>query len=306
MHRFVSYAPAHRVRPPFRATVFTVLLTLVAVLALSAPRAALAAADTDDWSFALTPYVWLPTINAKLNFPYGGSGGDGGGIHLPGFIQSEIGPNQYLTKLNFALMLNGVARRGPWSVNGDFVGVWASGLGGTVRGFTPAGGGQVQIPVGAGVDHGTDLKLTAELWTVTGGYELVRNDRFSLDALAGIRYAHLKATMDWHLSADLVLPDQTLAVSRSGTITAGRDPLDAIVGGRGRYAIDDHWSIPYQADIGAGDTKLDWEVFTGVSYAFSWGDVSLLYRHLAIEEDKGKVFTHLSLGGPVLGATFRF
>jgi hypothetical protein len=69
------------------------------------------AAPAAGWRFRLTPYVWLPTINARIDYPVSGlpgGGGGGGGIGggggngngdngglLDGVIESEIGPNKY-------------------------------------------------------------------------------------------------------------------------------------------------------------------------------------------------------------------
>lgn len=309
LHRGAFECRSHRPGAHGRSLLTRVLrpglLALTACASAAAGAQGTGTVDPDHWTFALSPYVWLPTINAHLDLRYAGSS-PGLGSNLPGTIHAEIGPNSYLTKLNFALMLNGQARRGPWSVTGDFIGVWASGLGGGVRGFTPSGGRLGDIPVSADLDRGTDTKLSATIWTVTAGYNLVESAQWRVDSIAGFRYADLSATTDWHLAGDLTTPSGTLALSRSGSITVTRQPLDAIVGVQGRYTINSNWYVPYHLDIGGGSTKLDWEFLGGVAYGFSWGEVTLAYRYLDIEQHSGQAFKKETLGGPLLGATFHF
>ena len=69
-----------------------------------------------NWHFTLTPYVWLPNVNGTAD------------VRLPGVfdrlsgaveelrLDAEVGPNDYLEHLQFALMLTGEARKGRWSV----------------------------------------------------------------------------------------------------------------------------------------------------------------------------------------------
>lgn len=65
------------------------------------------------WAFAITPYLWLPDVSGTLVFepppasttrPEAGLGGD-----------------DYLENLEGALMLSVEARKGDWSVLGDFI-----------------------------------------------------------------------------------------------------------------------------------------------------------------------------------------
>lgn len=76
---------------------------------VSAPSVTQRTLAPEPWRFAVTPYVWLPTINAHLDIalpPIGGGEPDAA-------VDTEVGPNRYLSNLSFALMLSGEARRGP-------------------------------------------------------------------------------------------------------------------------------------------------------------------------------------------------
>jgi hypothetical protein len=164
-----------------------------------------ASTDADAYRFALTPYIWLPTINAKINYPVsslpnGGAGGPSG--QAPdGSVDSEIGPNDYLSKLNFALMLNGEVRRGPWSATFDYIGVKATGLGSMVHSFKPLG--LPNIPVSNSVNTSTTSTLKTTLWTLTAGYELIGNDRIGCDlGFAGQQGQAQLHRADGRLAAD--------------------------------------------------------------------------------------------------------
>src|SRR5262249_38605232 len=67
----------------------------------------------DRWTFALTPYVWLPNINGTLKYsvPPGAAGSP----------DVSTGPNNYLQNLQHVLMLAGEARMEKWSIHADAI-----------------------------------------------------------------------------------------------------------------------------------------------------------------------------------------
>jgi opacity protein-like surface antigen len=82
---------------------------------------------------------------------------------------------------------------------------------------------------------------------------------------------------------------------------------DAIVGFKGRNGFEGtHWSVPYYADVGTGDTELTWQAMAGLDYAFTWGNVSLVYRYLYYRQSGTKTLQNFSMHGPALGAKFTF
>jgi len=170
-------AASRHLRMRFR--VAAALSLAVATIAAPTPATAQTARGADgDWRFSLTPYVWLPTVNAKVEYPLPGIGGGGGaaggaGAAPDGSLDTEIGPNRYLTKLNFAAMLAGEARRGPWSVMVDFIGVRVSGEGSRLNGVTIGGNRLPGLEASAGSSSQSTLKAT--LWNVAGGYALVED-----------------------------------------------------------------------------------------------------------------------------------
>jgi hypothetical protein len=42
--------------------------------------------------------------------------------------------------------------------------------------------------------------------------------------------------------------------------------------------LNEHWYLPYYADIGTGDSDLTWQLFGGIGYMFNWGDIKLGYE----------------------------
>jgi hypothetical protein len=262
---------------------------------------------SDAWRFSLTPYIWLPTLNANISYPLPGGGTGGGGTGgQDGSLGTEIGPNDYLTNLDFALMLTAQARRGPWSLMADYIGLRTSGQGSTVKDFTIGGTVLPGPRPGVSVDTGTTSSLDADVLNLVGGYAVSSDAAHPVDVIAGVRLGRLSSTIDWRLSASLNLPDGTPTLDRAGSARVSKNVTDAIVGLRGTWRINDKWSVPWYVDVGAGTSELTWQAFVGAAYTFGWGDLTIAWRHLSLESDRDRGFGKITLSGPSVGATFRF
>lgn len=263
--------------------------------------------DEDAWRFNLAPYVWLPTVNANLQFetrgrPVVGGGGEPGGRLVT--ISNEIGPNDYLSDLNMALMLAGTAQKGPWSVNADLMYLSLSSEGSTVRSVERL---PERIPIGLQSSVGTETDLKAGVLTVLGGYEVFDTGRGMGSVLLGARYLQLDADLDWNLQIDVTGTD--FVVDRRGQASRDTDLLDALVGFKGRVWLGDsrRWYLPYYVDVGAGSSKITWQAMAGVAYAFERSELLFVYRHLEYEkDDDDDLLQDISLGGPAIGWSFRF
>ena len=121
-----------------------------------------------------------------------------------------------------------------------------------------------------------------------------------------MRFGRLEANVDWTLSASVTLPDGSPVLARSGSLGASRDVVDGVIGARGRWQIDSRWAVPWYVDVGTGTSRFTWQAFAGASYAFGWGELLLAWRHLGLQDRDREVFRRVTLGGPTLGATFRF
>ncbi len=83
---------------------------------------------------------------------------------------------------------------------------------------------------------------------------------------------------------------------------------DILVGVKGRAAFgqDGKWYLPYYVDIGAGESKLTYQLSAGVGYTFGWGDVVASWRHLDYQFKSGKPIEELNFNGPQIAAVFRW
>jgi hypothetical protein len=239
----------------------------------------------DQWTFAVTPYLWLPNVNGSLKYD------------LPNIDPSpevETGPNDYLENLEMAFMISAEARKNKWSIFTDYIYLDFGDENSRVKSFD----GNL---IDATVDLGTKSSLTGGLWTLVGGYAVVQNPGTTLDVIGGFRYLSLEAKTDWTLSGPIGL------LPPSGSISQDSDLWDGIIGVRGHVKLgDSNWAIPYYADVGAGDSDLTWQAMAGITYNWNWGGVSLVYRHLSYDMDDDQLIQDVEFSGPALGATFRF
>jgi hypothetical protein len=268
------------------------------VLAVFVFTAACAAAQAQggQWQYSLTPYMWLPNVNGTLKYslPPGSTGSPG----------VEVGPNDYLENLSGVLMLAGEARNGPWAVFSDVIYLKFESEDSKVRNvdFVNIGSN----PINTSLDVGTTSELKGWAVTVGASRSLVTSPQGTFDVLAGLRYLDIDATTDWRLSATISGPGGTVFPA-TGRVTAGSTLWDGIVGLRGRAQLGTGpWSVPYYFDIGAGSSELTWQALAGIAYSFSWGEVTLAYRHLFYDQDEDKLLQDFEFSGPALGATFRF
>jgi hypothetical protein len=248
------------------------LLTF-SIVALAFSAGAQQAAPAGSWSFTLTPYLWLPTINGDLKYDV--PAGDGGGI-----LDVELGPNDYLSNLQAIAMVAGEARKGRGSIVSDLVYLDFSGEKSHVRSVDFGDG---EIPVGTSVNVDTETSLKGLEWTLAGGYAMSGNPDATLDLVAGVRYLSLDTSAAWNLTGTIDGSGQSLA--REGRVSNETDLWDGIVGVRGRVKLGERWSMPYHLDAGAGSSSLTWQALLGVTYAYGWGDVGLVYRHLEVRAE---------------------
>lgn len=271
---------------------------LIAAL-LFTPLHAAAQAASDRWTFSLMPYLWLPSVDGKLNYGPPPAGGSGANVEIDG--------EDILEALNFGLMVQGEARKGRWLIAGDLIYLDFGSQNSRVRSvdFNP-GPGPVNIAT-TQLNAGTSSSLDATVFTLVGGYNMVNDASATLDLIAGFRYTDVTVRTDYNLTAAVTGPAGTTPFTRTGSIERSSDLFDGIVGARGRFRLgDSQWFVPYHVDIGAGTSDLTWQGVAGVGYAFRWGEVVASYRYLYYDEGSDKFLQELSFGGPAIGVNFRF
>lgn len=269
------------------------------LLIMAAPAWGQSSSHTPGWQYSITPYLWLPTMEGNLRY-----GPPTAGTATPNV---SVDADALLGALDFAMMFSADARKGKWSVVTDLIYLDLSSDKSGVRSidFNP-GAGPVNISH-TGLDIGTTTKVKGTVWSLAGGYALVQDSHHQLDVIGGFRYFDLEATTQWRVSAVVAGPAGSANFVTAGSITQGERLWDAIVGLRGRSSVGSgNWFIPYHLDVGGGDSKLTWQAVGGVGYAYKWGDVRLVYRHLSYEQSGNKLVQDLSFSGPTLGARFQF
>ncbi len=259
-------------------------------------------ANTNEWQYSLTPYLWLPVIDGALN--YGPPPGGGGNPNV------DVGPTDWLDLLNFAVLVSGSARKDDFVMFSDFVYLSMEATDSRVTSVddTISGpGAPGLIPIDASLTVGTKSDLDGISWTLAAGYRIEDTSTSTMDAFAGVRYFGVDVSTRWNLTAEITTPGGSTLLPAQGSVSSDVDLWDAIIGVRGQFDLtSEKWSVPFYLDVGTGQSDLTWQVMAGVSYAFGWGELLILYRHLEYDEGSGDLMQSFSFSGPVVGARFSF
>ena len=238
---------------------------------------------SNEWSFELTPYLWLPSISSTLSYK-------------DQYINTaDLSMNNVVSNLKSGAMIAGEVRYGNWGMMADMVTATLQKTSNTP--VTPAPGQTFTVA----------NKATLQETILTGAvtYNLLNNQNANLDGLLGVRWIGVTASLN------LVVDGTSTALSDSKAMST----VDPIVGFKGRYRIaDSTWYVPFYADIGSGGgtTNLTWQAMVGIGKTIEkWIDVSLIYRGLYYDMDSSKtngqgLLQKTTFQGPQLSATFRF
>ena len=140
-----------------------------------------------------------------------------------------------------------------------------------------------------------NLELTAKLYGFYAGYNLSDENNMRVDVIGGMRYFSLG--LDATRSGGRIL---------NGTLSTEVENYDAVIGVKGEYTINSNWYVPYQFDIGAGDSDLTWQANASLAYRFGWGDVIATYRYMHYDKGDSFLLEDFELYGPKLGVVFHF
>jgi len=271
-----------------------IILATLTALVLCGPLSAAAQTPANQWTFSITPYLWLPNVDGTLK--YGVPPGSGGSPEV------RVGPNDYLESLSFAMMISGEARKNRWSVFTDFIYLDFSSEESAVKSIDFGGN-----PASAGANVSTSSSLKGVAWTLGAGYAVLPGRPVDLDVFGGLRYFGLEASTDWQLALTITGPGAGQTFPRAGNISERLDLWDGIVGVKGRVWLGgSNWSIPYYSDIGTGSSSLTWQGMLGIAYSFKVVSLTLAYRHLYYDQKNDKLIQDMRFSGPALGVTFRF
>jgi hypothetical protein len=250
------------------------------------------------WSFTLTPYGWLSNVSTKINIPTRGGGVATTDVYVPF--------DDLLRDLRFAALLSGEARYDRFSVVTDIMYInLGMNLSAAHLSSVNPGSGSINIPKSTQVNVSTGMGTT--IWTLAGGYTLAMGGWGNIDAIAGARLLAIDVTTRYDLNVDLFTNNGTLALSKSGSLSASGADWDAIIGARGRIDIpNSSFYVPFYFDIGTGELPLTWQAYSGLGYHTSWADYSLGYRYLAYENNGNAHVKSLAMGGVMMAASFHF
>jgi hypothetical protein len=251
-------------------TFASALASVLCVVAAASP--AHAAPGDDRWEFAISPYIWLPTVDTELGVE---------GVPFESDSQTDVA--DLLNSLDFALMLSAEAHKGRFGVLVDMQSLKLSQEG----------------HLGGPVERETDGELGLFVATLAAEYRVVDEPRFSLDALAGARVLYADVEID--------VADGPLGIGFDG----GQNEtwVDPIVGAKCSYRFTDALALNTYADIGGFGAASDitWQVQATLSYTFNEHfELYAGYRCFADDFERGEFQFDAKLYGPLLGATFRF
>jgi len=250
-----------------RSRRYIALVASSAAALLSVTRNAGAQLDTTShWRFAVTPYLWLTSLNGKV-----GVG--------PVASNVDLGVGDILDMLKFGIMGNAEARKGPWVIFAD--GIYAN-----------LGAGQTFAFRG---DTGSiDLSQSETIIQPTGGYTVGR-DTWAFDLLGGFRYWHLSASLDVNRpNASRDHSGSRSWVDATGGFRFRWMPFPVV---RFVAAAD--------GGGGGSRSTWQWYSSLGVEPWSHW-TLGAAYRWLSVDYDHSNFLYDTDTKGFVLGATYRF
>jgi len=242
---------------------------------------------SNQWQFAITPYLWLPVVDGTLRFSLPGGGAD-----------ASTGPYNYLQNLKFVFMLQGEARKGTWSIFADAIylrfGRRKSSVNATTGLFGPRNS-----------ERSFETSLRGTLIQVGGGRTVMQTSWGTVDAVVGVRYLGAKTTLDAAATGTL---GTGASVNPAVDVAQVQNIFDGFAGVRGRLSItsDGRWYLPFYLDAGAGSSKFTWQALAGAGYSMKWGELSLTYRYLAFYGSGDQLVQTLRFNGPSVNLTVRF
>lgn len=274
----------------FRSALKIGLTTAGAALIPVIGQAQSAAPAGDRWQTGLSIYGFFPSMGGTTSFPTLPS------TPSPGI---NVDASTILENLKMTFMGSLELHNGKWGAYTDllYVNVGSSKSG--TRDFQVDG-----RPVDLTGNLNLDVKMVG--WTLAGQYRLATGDpALTADLLAGTRVLSVKNTLGWSFAG---AAGSNPLVGRSGSTEVEDSFWDAIIGIKGRYAFgaERQWFVPYYLDIGTGQTKLTYQIATGIGYKFGWGEMAATWRYISYDMKSGKPVESVTFNGPQIGATWRW
>lgn len=249
--------------------------------------------DPDDrWHFRITPYLWLPTINAQFHFTTVNLPPGSMAVHS---ADVRVGPNSYLSHINSAIEVNVAAEKGGSELFGDLIYVNVGNAGASVVNLSgPLG--HIDLPINVS----TSVRLTTTIATGGFGQEFWRAADSSATGFVGLRYINQTANATWNLTGPLG------NFSPTGSGTGSKSDLEPIIGAHGRIGLGSHWFIPLYGDYGGSAAITTYQWFGGIAHEYHSGAQILIWREMAFfsNNDTTGLLQNMHLGGPAFAWSF--
>lgn len=235
------------------------------------------ASDGPGWALQVTPYVWATGLKGDIS-PFG--------------VGPTVGVDRSFADgrdgVNVAGFLNiwGRHNRSVFSANMMYTDTTDS----DVYRFP----GTSQLPA---LDVTGKVDTKQFMGTLQGGYRVLDEPGFTLDALGGIRL--------WHISNKITAS----SLGRSESYHESFSWVDPVIGSRLFIDLSDRLSLQVQADVGGFgvSSKFTWSLLSTVNYIFTDNfSVSAGYKVLGVDYRKNGHVYDVRFSGPVLGLTYRF
>jgi opacity protein-like surface antigen len=249
-----------------------VVILMAAVMLMAAPAGAQTqTTQANPWEFEFTPYLWAAGIEGDVRNGRFGSGG------------VEASFTDIFQNLNGAFMGAFEARKGRWGIVLDGLYLNVSGTEDTPN-----------RAIG-----NVDVGLKTGIYSLAGLYRVVEKP-FTLDVLAGVRYATVSADLD-------IEPGKYPQIMQGRSTSRSMDWWDGFAGMRALFPLSERWSLVGYFDIGAGGSNFTFQALAGVNYQISKHFVIKGgYRFFMIDADDSAFVYDVKLGGPYLGLGIRF
>jgi hypothetical protein len=218
-------------------------------------------ASSEDWSFVLTPYVWVPAIDTSLSVGTNPPAEDSGSI---------------LDYLDGAFLINGEARRGAWSILGEFNYLdFSDDFGSTAIGSV------------------AEWRIEGVMASLGAAYAFYDHSDVRIEALAGLR--------GWSVDTTTRVVRQQASVSSTW--------IDPIIGLRFSAPLSEQVDISGMANVGGFGvgSELQWDAVAAINWSVS--DLVTLsggYRHLYLDFTDSDTTIDLTLSGPFVAVGFKF
>ncbi len=273
---------------------------LAADLAPPAPVPEESAAAPVGWTYRVTPYGWLTSINGTQTVR-------GRSVKIDASFIDIVEKSDSLV----ALMGAFEARNGPLALYNDLVWTKIGIDGSNIRSRSLAPG----VTGTLGTNNSLDFQMA--IVEVGAAYEVLRSGPLAFDVLGGARYWYQEADLSLDVTRTVDTGDLELAGGRAIARSGSVDWVDPVIGARIRYAPAPGHELFLRGDIGGFGVGSDfsWQAIGG--YGFEFGTYHGIafsgvigYRALSVDYAQGEGRRRYEFDaiqhGPILGISARF